>query len=181
MPVSDLNSVLDYLLISPPDCFRWVDGGNAVAWRNGPTIVFRPELAEILLGQPDPGLPPLGAMLLVLSACRESWPASRLCLIAEMAAAGGIERRIPRWAADALTALDLVHAAPPTALKSVAGRAELLAYVFEGLPPLRSLAGVGSHVVEFLEDESSSYWVDYQDRAGGDLWRELSYMAQRLR
>lgn len=177
----ELTGILDYLLIEPPDCFRWVDGGGAIAWRDGPTIAFRNELATILRRQMNEGLPSLGSLLLLLSACRESWPEIRQCLRNELAAAGGAERLVPRWAADAMTALDRVHDVAPELLRSVGARGELVDYVLNTSRSRRSQSPIDSQIVEFLEELPTGYWVDYPDRAGGDLWREMSYLARQLR
>ena len=53
--------------------WRWADGGEVIESRNGSTICYRAELMEILKALAPHGLPPLGAILLVLQACQENW------------------------------------------------------------------------------------------------------------
>lgn len=61
--------------LSPPEgsFWKWEPDGEAICWCDGVTIVFASELSEILAGKVDRGLPPLGAMLLVIAATRDSW------------------------------------------------------------------------------------------------------------
>ena len=59
---------------TPPQHYfwRWADKGNVIEWKSGvSTICYREELVEILLQMADKeGMPPLGAVLLVLAACK---------------------------------------------------------------------------------------------------------------
>jgi hypothetical protein len=66
-----LMKVVDYF--KPPGNYfwRWADGGQAIEWREGDTICYRDELLAMLKQLSREGLPSLGAILLVMSACRE--------------------------------------------------------------------------------------------------------------
>ena len=64
-------------LHQPDDGFwRWTDDGGAIQWFDGATIVFTAELKAILRHQyasGSRGLPPLGAVILLVAATRENW------------------------------------------------------------------------------------------------------------
>src|SRR5689334_18676434 len=64
----------DYLRPPANSFWQWQNQGNVVAWPDGTTIAFRPELRLILERLAPGGLPPLGSVVLLLAACRESWP-----------------------------------------------------------------------------------------------------------
>jgi hypothetical protein len=53
--------------------WRWAEQGEVAEWHNGTTICYRAELEEVLRDLAPGGLPPLGAVLLVLAACNEGW------------------------------------------------------------------------------------------------------------
>ena len=64
-------------LSQPEDSFwKWTDDGGAIQWYDGATIVFTAELLAILRHQHVSGvrgLPPLGAIILLVAATRENW------------------------------------------------------------------------------------------------------------
>jgi hypothetical protein len=51
--------------------WRWADKGNVIEWRDGDTICYRDELTAILKKLSPDGLPAIGSILLIMSACRE--------------------------------------------------------------------------------------------------------------
>jgi hypothetical protein len=71
--ILDVPQVRGYF--SPPHgaYWQWLEGGNVVAWRDGTTIAFGAELLAVLELLAPSGLPPLGSVLLLLAATRESW------------------------------------------------------------------------------------------------------------
>ena len=51
----------------------WADDGDVLVWKDGTTVAFRQEI-ELVLQQLQPrGLPPFGAVVLLLGACRDGW------------------------------------------------------------------------------------------------------------
>src|SRR5918997_4843385 len=57
--------------------WRWSDSAEVLTWPDDATIAFRAEV-EAVLGRLAPGgLPPFGAVALLLAACREGWFTSR--------------------------------------------------------------------------------------------------------
>lgn len=67
------NAVRDYLMPTDESFWMWTPEYDAIKWSNGPTIAFRAELAGVLRRLAPRGLPPLGAVLLLISATRQSW------------------------------------------------------------------------------------------------------------
>lgn len=61
--------------VTPPvhSFWVWSDGGDTCQWRDGKTICFRQELEAVFRRLTHDLLPPLGAVLLVLAASRDSW------------------------------------------------------------------------------------------------------------
>lgn len=64
-------NLIDYFQAPAKYFWRWADGGQVIEWRDGDTICYRDELLPILKHLSKNGLPALGAILLVMSACRE--------------------------------------------------------------------------------------------------------------
>src|SRR5262245_9373952 len=64
---------LAYFASGPDIPWAW-DGGDVLAWKDGDTIAFRPEVEAILRRLAPHGLPPFGALVLLLAACRDKAP-----------------------------------------------------------------------------------------------------------
>ncbi|RZK53908.1 MAG: hypothetical protein EOO59_11945, partial [Hymenobacter sp.] len=77
----------------PPQGYfwRWAEGNEVVEWLNGTTITYREELAALLTGLAPTGLPPLGAVLLLLAACNSNWQNNN----AEIGLLQGLLRGLP--------------------------------------------------------------------------------------
>jgi hypothetical protein len=56
------------------DPWRWAENGRVLVWADGATIAFREELGDILELLAHDGLPPFGAIVLLLAACRGKFP-----------------------------------------------------------------------------------------------------------
>jgi len=62
---------------NPKDYFwRWVEKGKIIEWFSRDTLCYREELARVLRGLTEQGLPPLGAVLLLIAGCADTWPVS---------------------------------------------------------------------------------------------------------
>src|SRR5262245_14457781 len=70
-----LDSIQIRHYFAPPakSYWQWQDGTSAVTWEDGRTITFREELDLVLASLMRHGLPPLGSVLLLLAASRDSW------------------------------------------------------------------------------------------------------------
>ncbi len=58
--------------------WRWGEQGNVIEWKDGLTIAYRDELIFILKRVSNYGLPSLGTILLLLTACRDNYDESRV-------------------------------------------------------------------------------------------------------
>src|SRR5262245_22003191 len=78
--------IAEYLRSPAHGDWRWEDDGSAVIWSDGSTVAFRAEISALLeLLEPD-GLPPFGAIVMILAALRGKLP--RECLDPIAPAAG---------------------------------------------------------------------------------------------
>ena|GEM_PF-1791699 len=120
------------------------DAGEVIVWRDGPTITFRAELLEVLRRLAPQGLPPLGAVLLLLAATRDSWElvSAERSLLPPLPSTK--ERELTR---DVLLGLELVSRLEPELRASVEARAAIAEMVFEDsrrqLSPQHSLNVIG--------------------------------------
>lgn len=69
----DRDIAIRYLKAPHSAYWKWGDSGEVITWLDGRTIAFRAELAQVLSGLTPFGLPPLGAVLLLIAATRENW------------------------------------------------------------------------------------------------------------
>ena len=67
-----LMQALNYLQPPPGYFWHWTEGGRVIEWSDGSTVCFRDELQTVLRELAPGGLPPLGPLLLLLAACRDS-------------------------------------------------------------------------------------------------------------
>src|SRR5215471_18133209 len=122
---------------SPPAKSYWVwqDRGRVAVWKDEVTIAFREELETVLLRLGSIGLPPLGSVLLLLAACRDSWehePNRRLLLHTHLGLlyGGGYAELL----AEVLTGLGKIHRNRELVRGSVPAKAALAAILFEDAP-----------------------------------------------
>jgi hypothetical protein len=123
------------LIAAPPRWFwEWADGGETIAWHDGPTLAFSSEILDIIARLGPAEMPPLGAVLLMLAALRENWseePPRRDRLRALMRLHGNsgdleiLEQVLPL--------LDRVHALPAAVRANPRTKIELAAQIFAGL------------------------------------------------
>ena len=70
--MGNLSSV-QYLMPPPGYLWKWSEDSEAIEWMDGTTVVFRNELRGLLGYLAPAGLPPLGAIVLLLAACQDGW------------------------------------------------------------------------------------------------------------
>lgn len=71
----DWEQAVRYLRTPGSGLYRWSENGAVLVWHDGTTIAFREEVAQILESLGPNGLPPFGAIVLLLAACRGKLPA----------------------------------------------------------------------------------------------------------
>jgi hypothetical protein len=54
--------------------WRWAEAGTVIEWQHGSTIGYREEVQVVMEALVPTGLPPFGAILLLLAACADNWP-----------------------------------------------------------------------------------------------------------
>jgi hypothetical protein len=137
-----MTSAVDYLL-GPLDStlgggplWRWVEGGRVVSWNDGPTIAYREELTQVLERLAPRGLPPFGAVLLLLSATRNSWSSESVALLKLRTWHNRQQGHVVRGLlGEVVQGLDRVNALPPELRISPAAKADLAELVFEDCRP----------------------------------------------
>ncbi len=65
---------VNYLRAPGDGLWRWAEDGKVVVWRDGSTVAFKEEIISILDRLAPDGLPPFGAIVLLLAACRGKVP-----------------------------------------------------------------------------------------------------------
>lgn len=132
--------------------WRWSGDGEVLTWSSGKTIAFRQEVEAVLRRLAPEGLPPFGAVALVLSACRENWlqSAERQTIVDHAGAFAGmgigglgtekvkgaqlVFRRVIREIDDLVQGLDTVATLPAHLREGVEAKALLAEVVFEQQP-----------------------------------------------
>ena len=134
-------------LVPPKDyVWFWDEEANPV-WRDDGTVAVAEELFGLVEHLAADGLPPLGAMLMVLMACRGRTAAVRrgvLRCVEEMAGDTSAPNR--RLVGEAMELLETVSALPEGLRTGVAARGELLRTLFRGSVG-RMEVEVSEHVV----------------------------------
>ena len=149
----ELSVIRSYLVPRPGSHWRWSSDGEAIVGPDGRTIVFRRELELVLKRQVLTGLPPLGPIVLLLAACRDSWPA--ICN-----AFGGLEEPLDRVAVypegqspsaiDHRPSLNKIFALPVDLRTKPDAKAELVAAVLESVHE-RTTPALAAEIVTALE------------------------------
>jgi hypothetical protein len=65
-----------YLSPSTDSLWRWSFDGDVLTWTDGTTIAFRQEVEHVIERLTPHGLPPFGAVAMLLAACRDGWEQS---------------------------------------------------------------------------------------------------------
>lgn len=130
-----LRAAPEYFAVDQAGFWRWAEDGDVdvVEWLDGTTIAYLVELKYVLNALTPAGLPPIGAVLLLLAACRNDWRAST----AGLGILTGMLQEDPNGHArlvETSRLLDTVRGLTPTDRSSFAAKAGLAALVFENCP-----------------------------------------------
>ncbi|MEK7467727.1 MAG: hypothetical protein AAB074_09970 [Planctomycetota bacterium] len=125
--------------LTPPSLafWKWTDNARVAVWADGSTIAFREEVAYALGKLAPGGLPPFGALVLLISACRPLWKeAGRPAIEAHVATlekVGSLDGRFPpAWLKDVLDSLDRVNRLRIELRTGADAKALIAAMVFDG-------------------------------------------------
>jgi hypothetical protein len=132
-----------YLAPGPDTFWKWTDGGEVLAWADGSTIAFRGEVEQVLARLAPRGLPPLGAVALLLAATRDNWPGK----LGEV----GVVCYRPELLAEIARGLDRVRLLGGQLRSTLAARCVLAELVFENCTD-RTPPAVTATVLEALRD-----------------------------
>ncbi len=159
------NAVRDYLMPTDESFWMWTPECDAIKWNNGPTIAFRAELAGVLRRLAPRGLPPLGAVLLLISATRQSWndEGSDTDLMPDLLTNGWrlFSRPSPEQRellVQTVVALQVIGRLPDELKRSQVARAELADAVFEASTQ-RTSPDLATQIVAQLEAGLLDEWL----------------------
>ncbi len=143
--MSDLNlEVSRYLTPPGAGAWNWSEDGEAIVWfHDDQTIAFRSELEAVLRRHISKGLPPLGSVLLLIAACRDSW--SKVPTLLKTKSTFTV------FASEEIRLLDRIHNIPWELRTGTSAKAELSAMIFETTSH-RTSTEVAEAVVEALAD-----------------------------
>ncbi|HTL31393.1 MAG TPA: hypothetical protein VL282_19320, partial [Tepidisphaeraceae bacterium] len=151
-----LPANLPYVTPRLESFWRWSPDGRAIEWLDGRTIAFREEVMTVLRRLAPAGLPPFGAIVLLLAATRDNWSA-----VADKTAPilgpyrfsdaktsgqrlfGVIPHRAQQELAEVLSDLEAVASLPPEIRQSTAAKAAMAEMVFDGVASQMDPASAG--------------------------------------
>jgi hypothetical protein len=116
-----------------PSFWKWQEAGNVVTWSDDETITFRQELAIVYRRLRTQSLPPFGAVVLLLAACRDAWNSSmhRIGFIDRLLEADRHSDRL-NLLMEVCEGLARIRWLDASLRTSPDAKAELVAMVFEG-------------------------------------------------
>jgi len=130
-----------YLQSTKESPWRWADRGRVIEWQDGTTIAFREEVEFVLDWLAPNGLPPFGAVVLLLAACRGKVPPHSpppLRLLIDSSPVLGRPELVNLLSGEQhrrlASALDRLARLPQELLADKKGRAILAEIVFEETP-----------------------------------------------
>ncbi len=127
----DLNA-LRYLTPDEESFWRWDDDGEVVAFCRGGTLAFREQLFQVLSAFDERPLPPFELFLLVLAACRETWPEERQSLLNDAPEGGRSTGPIlKQWWETVFETLNRIHGMPAQMRTNPSTVATILEIVLE--------------------------------------------------
>ena len=133
-------SSLARIYLAPPalSFWKWSENGRVVVWQDGTTIAFRQEIVFVLDRLAPAGLPPFGALVLLLAACRPGWTGTgRIAVdshLRDLERLGTLDGRFPPpWMEEVLDGLDAVHRTRIEFRTGAEAKAVLAEVVFDGV------------------------------------------------
>lgn len=178
-----MEAIRKYLAPPQPEYWRWVDDFSAIAWEDGPTITVRQELAIVLASQSETGrgLPDLTATLLILSACRDSWPESRRAIegiVADLTDSRLLSVPAGTWVL--LDQLDRIHRHAADLVSTAERKGKLLAYLYGEQPNRETTLETAQAVVKLLGAQGPVSQLDNLSPRLFDLWHVTMFLSAAL-
>jgi len=136
--------------------WQWSAERDALQWTDGPTIAFRQEVCAVLAPLAARGLPPLDLVVLVLAACRESWPEDSARLVElERALTLRVRTIAGKWHEDAVRHLGGIHRLPAELRTSLASKVGIVETALER----HAVRTTPEEAREILDLLSSAGWI----------------------
>jgi len=138
MSQPELNSrAAEWLLPPPGALWSWDEGGKAIIWADGSTLLFREELIQLVERFEGEGLPSAGLLMLVMGACKGKVPsvenvAARMASVTKNAGRQGsgdlssVKDKAAQFYREALDRLKTLASVPPADLKGTPRKAHLV-------------------------------------------------------
>ncbi len=149
MPDPTRNAACSYFYPKRDYFWRWADDAMVAEWKDGSTIGFREELTDVLESLAPDGLPSLGAVMLMLAACRDEWKRSNalIGILQGQSNADALpvskDEMKARWT-EAVQLMDTIAELPAEFRHSVEAKKVLAGIIFESadrrIPPENSRA-----------------------------------------
>lgn len=186
---SHSSRCLDYFCCPPGYLWEWedVDGEQTAVWaKDHTTIAYRQELEELLESLAGEGLPPLGAVLMVVAAASDFWDVETMGhhLQAAVKRMSGEELSVSQQAQWSRVAsrLRAVHQLPAEMRASGPARKALLQMVFENAAGKISAADADILLVEFCATPGLDPFQTKPPGLSGmtRLLRDMAALDQRL-
>ena len=186
-----MNRAIDYLLPYQDSFWRWRDGGEVLAWVDGPTIAFRAEVLTVMRRLAPHGLPPFNSVVLLLAATRDNWRERT----AEPRVLSGLLGVLPKASGEfsvqargvlgaVLGELDRVRLADSELRRSAEAKAALSEMVFEGVEAQTSVEEAYA-VVDLIDrgvgEETTDRYPRPWPHGQGELLEELRFLYLGLR
>jgi len=150
-------------LHQPDDGFwSWTDDGGAIQWFDGATIVFTAELLAILRHQHASGargLPPLGAIVLLIAATRENWAHAAIQDVHPQRLKRLLDTTDSQRGLTVLHRLGKIHALDGDVRLSLESKQWIADFVFSQAP--RTSTETAQEVLRMLAGVEEAFW-NYQ-------------------
>jgi hypothetical protein len=185
---SDLNVIRAYLVPRSTSFWKWSPDGEAIVGLDGNTIAFRRELELVLRRQLATGLPPLGPIVLLMAACRDSWPAISKAfgsfeeLLGQLEAVAEMKSPGTNGLGKALASLNWIHALPDDLRQNADAKAELVAAALESAQE-RTTPELAAEIVVALDAGLAAEFFEPEvepSRTMASLFDDLKYLSGRL-
>jgi len=174
---SNLITARRYLLPPEKSFWQWSDSGETISWIDGKTITFRAELVHILKELAPQGLPPMGALLLLIAATRDSWatPPDDLAVFAGWLSNSESAREHVNALYDVIEKLEVVHALAADLRTTPEAKATLAQLVFEDTEKYTS-AEDAAVITTFLDHQIGELLDPPADQSSSSKTRDYSYL-----
>ena len=159
-----MRQARNYLAEPSNSLWNWTPNGDGVQWTNGQTIAFIDEIRDILRHQSargTRGLPPFGALLLLVAATRTNWNVEgnvewRRCRFENL-----ISLKSQSLFLEVVAALDGIHTLEPEHRATLSAKQTLADIVFESSP--RTTPEVGHQILRLLNSGIEEFFADPRD------------------